>query len=450
MLSRQRHKGIAMNRIFITISFFIFRSGLGYAQDTVKVMFYNLLNWPTTQNVNTTGGRIVQLNAIVDEVAPDLFMVCELGSEQAAEIILDEALQTPDSRYAAAPFVVNQSSDLDQLQQLVFYNTHKLVLNNGATLQNDLITTNLRDINRYSFTLNAMDAGSDPIYLEVFVAHLKAGNPALDPDDAIQREQEVRALTDHLNANASFYQDRYVLFAGDFNLYTSQEAAYQEIIDANNDNAIDFIDPVDTPGDWHTNSTFRAIHTQSTLTSNGHFQDDKGDPDGATGGLDDRFDFIMISENLQGDSTLEYVENSYISFGNNGNCYNQSINDIDCTGTYDSVLRDHLFNMSDHLPVVMSLQTDRQLLHAGDSSLSLPLVFLRSNKVSEELVLSIATGSLPSITVSIFDITGKQLQHRKIEGTSEARFNVIGYPTGLYLMRVSGPTLTSTLKFMKI
>ena len=51
-------------------------------------------------------------------------------------------------------------------------------------------------------------------------------------------------------------------------------------------------DPINTPGSWNNNEDFRGVHTQSTRTSSSGFGG------GAGGGLDDRFDFIMVSQNL--------------------------------------------------------------------------------------------------------------------------------------------------------
>ena len=44
------------------------------------------------------------------------------------------------------------------------------------------------------------------------------------------------------------------------------------------------------------------IHTQSTRTSNSGLIDDSGS------GLDDRFDFIMMSENFNTSSDLYYIK----------------------------------------------------------------------------------------------------------------------------------------------
>jgi len=256
----------------ILIVFMIFLSFQIYAQETINTMFYNLLDFPEAPPSN----RADILKAIVDDYQPDLFMVCELQSEAGADIILNTSLVTQDNRYMRANFIPNQSSSFAGLQQLVFYNSKKLILDDLT-----VITTSIRDINHYIFKLNTPDVATNPIYLDVFVAHLKSSQGI---DNEILRLQMVVEFTDFLS---SIPTDHFVLFAGDLNLYTSNESAYQELLDPSN--SIVLKDPIDRLGGWHNNASFQDIHTQSTRISNNEFNDH-----GAGGGLDDRFDFILF------------------------------------------------------------------------------------------------------------------------------------------------------------
>ena len=47
--------------------------------------------------------------------------------------------------------------------------------------------------------------------------------------------------------------------------------------------------------------------------------------------------------------------------GNNANCFNLNISDETCTGEYSQTLRNQLYSMSDHLPVIMKLETTKNL-----------------------------------------------------------------------------------------
>src|SRR5690625_4591 len=165
------------------------------------------------------------------------------------------------------------------MQQLLYYDSDIWEL-----LATQVLVTNYRDINKYKLQL-LTDDDTDPIYVYAFVAHLKSSSGRAN---RLIRLEMVETLTAHLQY---IEPDAYVLFSGDFNLYTSDEESYQELLDEGN--SIVFQDPIDSFGNWHKNEDFAYLHTQSTRVSNAGFGT------GASGGMDDRFDFIMLSENLR-------------------------------------------------------------------------------------------------------------------------------------------------------
>ena len=106
-------------------------------------------------------------------------------------------------------------------------------------------------------------------------------------------------------------------------------------------NQMGLMDPISTPGNWHNSSSYSLVHTQSTRSSN---ESDGG----ASGGMDDRFDQLLIS------SGFDYIEDSYTSFGNDGNHFNSSINSGNNSAVSNS-MANALYNASDHLPVYMDI-----------------------------------------------------------------------------------------------
>ncbi len=407
-------------------------------QTRIKVMSYNLMHYPGTlyynDATNTFEDRTPVLKSILDTYHPDLFMVCELKNATGAGQILNDALQTDDNRYDAADFVYNQSSTYDELQQLAFYNKQKLVLD-----YQDIITTNTRDINHYRFILNTTDQATNPIYLDVFVAHLKASTGSSNEN---KRLQMVTQFTNYIE---NIPTDHYLLFAGDLNLYTSSEAAYQELTDPTN--AIVLVDPADQEGSWHNNSNYAAIHTQSPLQSNNQFQSEGGGSDGVTGGLDDRFDFILTSENLIGGSQLTYVPDTYQAYGNNGNCFNDNLDDPDCSGAYSQELRDLLVNMSDHIPVALELETPETIginaLYFADSDIN-----LQSNLVDTRLRLQVSDKLINSY-VQVYNPLGQQVARFRLDKHTLNLF-VGNLGNGLYYIRSEQFSLHSPLKFIKM
>lgn len=401
-----------------------------YSQENIKVMFYNLLQFPEAPPSN----RADILKTITDDVNPDLFMVCELQSEQGGELILERTLETSDNRYKMAVFVDNQSSG-DDLQQLVFYNSNKLILNSQ-----DEIITSVRDINHYVFKLNTADVATNAIYIDVFVAHLKASQGS--QNEALRLEMAL----DFTTALAQVPQGHYILFAGDFNFYTSNESGYQEILDVTN--AIVLKDPINKPGNWHINSSFADIHTQSTRTSTSGF-----DGFGAGGGLDDRFDFIMLSENLiNSNARLQYVDQSYETFGNNGNCYNNSINSSSCSGTYSQTMRNALYNMSDHLPVVLELQTGSVLSVENVESLRDYIHLTEGNIIKNKLSLTIDVKLLGE-KLFIYNTLGQKVKNLKIKNAmirNAYTIDATNLTNGIYYLSTSKTLTTSPIKFIKV
>jgi len=411
----------------ILIVFMIFLSFQIYAQETINTMFYNLLDFPEAPPSN----RADILKAIIDDYQPDLFMVCELQSEAGANTILNTSLVTQDNRYMRANFIPNQSSSFTGLQQLVFYNSKKLILDDLT-----VITTSIRDINHYIFKLNTPDVAINPIYLDVFVVHLKSSQGI---DNETLRLQMVVEFTDFLS---SIPTDHFVLFAGDLNLYTSTESAYQELLDPSN--SIVLKDPIDRLGGWHNNFSFQDIHTQSTRTSNAGFNNH-----GAGGGLDDRFDFILISENLQTSATLHYVENSYKAYGNNANCFNDNINDTSCAGTaYSQSIRDNLYNMSDHLPVIMQLQTD-QVLNLSDNLQSNNYIhFKNGNVISDVIVLEIDASILTN-KIHIYNSIGQKIKTSIVNKTITT-IDATNLSSGIYYIVLQNSFNANPLKIIKL
>jgi len=401
-----------------------------YSQDNIKVMFYNLLHYPTTQPA-----RISHLDAILDDYQPDIFAVCELEN-LSGSIDLLNTIQTPSNNYSAATFVTNQSVPASPLQQMVYFNHNKMKLTNEQ-----VHTTVVRDINQYTFLLETPDKDTNPKYLEVFVTHLKAGTNSQDPNNEQKRLDAVNVFTTALN---SVPTSHYVLFAGDLNLYDAAEPAYTELLDVTNN--IVMVDPINRFGSWHNNSSFQDIFTQSAFSftdGNGHIGD------GSTGGIDDRFDFIMMSQNLQSAGAVSYKTNSYAAYGNNGNCWNKSVNDASCTGFYSQTIRNHLFNFSDHLPVVMELETQQTLTVPSEILVENFINFSQGNIVTNQLHILINVEKLQNSTLCIYNQLGQKVLEYSINSSNRINLDVGHLSAGIYYL-TNNKLGVQPLKFLKI
>ena len=424
--------------------FLVLFTSLNFGQTRIKAMMYNILNYSDSE---VSQNKTPFLSTILNEVSPDLLMVCEVVDEIGSDYLFENAIIPFNEDFEKAPFEENQSGSYS-LQQMVYYNSNKLIFEESR-----VITADTRDINQYTFKINTENAEINPIRMEVFVTHLKASTGSSNRQ---RRLNSIQSFVSYTNTIAS---DSYVLFAGDFNFYTSNEEGYQYLID--NRNPIIMIDPINRPAPtfpddgvdyfnydnydstyfWN-NSSFSDIHSQSTRTSNSGLIDDSG----STGGLDDRFDFIMMSENFNTSSDLFYVNDSYQVVGNNGNCYNSQISNSNCSGTYSQTLRNALIEFSDHLPIVMEIETPENTL----STYTLSKINFISSNITQDYLKIFLTDKLDKNTIKIYTINGQLIRIKTPINSSEnsLTIDVRHLSKGIYYL--SHQKLNNPLKFIKI
>lgn len=401
-----------------------------FSQENFKLMFYNLLNFPLETNVPN---RIDYLEQTLNNYKPDIFMVCELNNVYGGNAILQVLQDRISEDYRSAVFTSNTSDDeignQNDLQNLIFYDNSKFILESQHIVQ-----TLYRDFNHYKLKLNSVNQDSNPVYLNAIVCHLKASSGSNNEN---LRLQMVQDLTQYLS---TFPSDSYVMLAGDFNVYSASEPAFLELIDPNNN--IVFVDPVDRMGSWHTNVDYVDVFTQSTRTQTGL--------GGSTGGLDDRFDFILTSTNMLSNQDLYYVPNSYQAFGNNSNlnCFNNEILDTACAGTSFSLeVREALYYFSDHLPVVMELETNEALLSIPTYQTE-SFQIMGTNMVDTTLEVQIHNQSLSSNKLYIFNTLGQVVKSIPLGTSNRLSIDVSGLKNGIYYIRMSN-TNVQPLKFIK-
>lgn len=389
-------------------------------------MFYNLLNYPEAPPSN----RDEILKDLIEEVQPDIFMVCELQNQIGANLILNNVLNSiGETVYTMPEFIENTSSSNQSIQQHIYFDESKFSLHST-----DIIQTQLRDINYYRLeVLN--NTNEEALYLDVFVAHLKA---AQGDSNVLIRSEMVNDFTTYL---ANLPSDANVIFAGDFNFYTANESGFLQLLMGQS--TILFSDPIDAPGDWNNNFNFSSVHTQSTRTSSSNF-----DGFGAGGGLDDRFDFILVSSNMMNENhAISYIPNTYVAYGNNGNCFNKNISDTSCFGEFSQQTRNLLYNMSDHLPVVMQLNNaNASLMNENWNASKELLSFLDGNLVQEYLRLHYNSILSNKTEVLIFNSLGKNIKSIKGQAISE-QIDISHLSSGVYIVKVVG--FPQTYRFIK-
>lgn len=199
--------------------------------------------------------------------------------------------------------------------------------------------------------------------LLIFNSHFEAGDSTGFGGDRFARENEATDIRNYISANN--LGNANLISAGDFNVDSNFELSgvnnfsgrsSLQILRDGTDADGRLLDPL-FPGGG--NVTFRnnfELADQLTQSpSNG-----AGPLTG--GGIDDRFDFILTSDELLDGEGVALIANSYRVFGNNGSTFNDQINDGNTisinglTSFTTSQVLDALESGSDHLPVVADFQ----------------------------------------------------------------------------------------------
>jgi endonuclease/exonuclease/phosphatase family metal-dependent hydrolase len=290
----------------------------------------------------------------------------------------------------------------------------------------EYIPTDLRDIAEY---IIRFPRSNDTVY--VYSAHLKAGNPDFSEDDEdLQRLAEVTILRDnHLNHHS---QGTKFIVSGDLNLYASDEPAYQKLLTEEPGNYGHSFDPINRPGGWHNNASFSDIHTQSSRTT------DLGDG-GSTGGMDDRFDFILVSEPL-----LEKVETgTYKAFGNDGNHFNQAINN-GTNSAVSSEVADALHLGSDHLPVIVDFDLSISSLESEndfDLSTNFKLIQNYPNPFNPRTTINYELQFTNYVELGVYNLLGKKIailvSEKQSAGNYSIKWDASGFAGGVYFYKIA-------------
>jgi len=230
--------------------------------------------------------------------------------------------------------------------QGVVYNTQTVQLIDERTIGRVSFQGNARHTLRYRFRPVGYDFNSD---FYIYNSHLKAND---NDQDAARRAVEAasnRADATSLGDSAS------VIYLGDLNLYRDTEPAYQALIEAGTAQAFD---PIDRPGRWTRNPRYREVHTQSTTVAGGNGR--------SGGGVNDRFDFQLVTAPLMDGEGMSYIgpsipnlsdavqSESYRVFGNDGSHF--ASRDISTGSAESQEMLERLERVSDHLPVVVDYQ----------------------------------------------------------------------------------------------
>ncbi len=313
----------------------------GPTRAQVRVVTYNVANGSGVGNtIEPRTGMDLVLAAMGNESTAGIARPIDILLLQEVDDVtttVQDFLDIMNTLYGPGTYargtVLNASTVA--LHQGVIYNTNTVSLLDELAFGTSSGSKAARQPMRYEFRPVGYDSTAD---FYVYNSHYKANTEAASQARRLYEAEIIRDNADALG------QGQHIIYGGDYNVQSSTEASYQELLTPGNGQAFD---PINAPGTWHNDTTFAGIHTQSPH-------------DGSAGlvssGMDDRLDFLLTSGEVLDNEGFSYIPGTYHAFGNNGTTYNQAINAPSNTYPLTSAELDALAHVSDHLPVVADFQ----------------------------------------------------------------------------------------------
>ena len=310
-----------MRRLYALLPLLLLGSMTVTAQefDTVRVCTYNVLNFGGGSN-----DRLDELRMILNEIRPRILLVQEIESE-AGHILFRDSIAAQLDIPLQSTGLLSQDQDS---YSVIFFDASTFESNEAIALDDsprDAITVRLYH--------QARGVGDS---VQFITAHWKAGD---SEEDEFVRFLNSEVVGDFINETAEVEEFYNFLFGGDLNVYSAEERGYLHLtIPPTNF----LLDPIGQSNIWHDTPPNAPFHTQSTR--------DRQFGGGVSGGMDDRFDFLLVSAPLYD----RYVTDSYTAFGNDGHHFDDSINALPNLAV-GPVMAQALHDASDHLPVYLDL-----------------------------------------------------------------------------------------------
>ena len=314
-----------MNKIWIILSLVTLLVFDLQSQDTIKVATYNLLRYGSNTNRN------IDFKKVIDYIDADIYITQELTNNSGVTNFLNNVLNKESDKFLSAKFY--DETDIDQA---LFYDKNKFEILSTSKIEGDprnIIAYRLQHIQ------------TEKIFF-VFNLHMKASQGSSNQQRRYTQVQQLINYTQQMN------EDHFYVVAGDFNIYSTNEPAYQKFFETTATGYGKFNDLINVEGSYR-NEDYAIYHTQSPRTS--QFGG------GASGGMDDRFDYILFSDSLMQSNRTFVLKETYKAIGNDGNHYDKAINIAPNTAVTQEIAN-ALHDASDHLPVVVDIVFSNEIV----------------------------------------------------------------------------------------
>ncbi|MCC7158207.1 MAG: T9SS type A sorting domain-containing protein [Ignavibacteria bacterium] len=407
-------------RIYFSIILLLFTYSV-LSQENVKVMTYNILEYSGSDSaVRNPHFRKVILNS-----SPDILIIEEIHSQQALNGFLANVMNAYGNFYSAGTFINGPDTDNG-----IFFRTSKFIF-----ISNTRITTAFRDINE--FKLIHINYPGDT--LRIFAVHLYPGSGSVNENRRAAEVDSLRKFTSSLPSNSLY------ITAGDFNITGANEPAYIKLMQTGNGNFIDLLPPM--PGIWD-NPAYASYHTMSSRV--------RSFGGGSTGGLRNRFDMILVSPSISNNGRITYVPNTITAFGNDGNHYQDSINQRPNTIVPDSIA-DAIHYSSDHIPQFAIFKFGNPVgIQAHHNSYPHNFLLKQNypNPFNPVTAINISIPKAGNIVLKVYDSKGDEaatiLDKFVLAGDHTIHFDAAEFSSGVYFCTLRSGDFTATRKMILV
>ncbi len=340
-------------------------SSILYSQSTFRVASYNVKRFPNVSNVSNVTAAF---KTVIGQFNPHILVAVELDGSNAVQKFLSDVMPAGYKASTEVNIIWGTGNEC-----AVFY-----VDSLFTYLGSSMITADTRPIAEFKFVpKNCSDT------LTIFGAHFKAYD--------YETARRLSAATSLRERTAKMKPSENYIVAGDFNIFTSAEPAFQKLLDQSTPGY--FYDPLNAVGNWTNNPDFAYTHSSSPSM------------------LTTRLDMILYSQALKDYGGIDYSQNSFSIFGNDWNHFAKSVIDGRNSWFIDFSVGSAAILASDHLPVFADFSYS--VSTGVDQSKEIPNSYSLSqnypNPFNPETIINYSIPSSGQVKLSIFDLVGREI-----------------------------------------
>ncbi|MCX7874761.1 MAG: T9SS type A sorting domain-containing protein [Melioribacteraceae bacterium] len=418
-----------MKNFLIAITLFFFISfGFSLSQEKLRLMSYNILNYPNSRNSTSITSIEPHYKNIINKINPDLLVVVEMVQQSGVQQFLNNVL---GNEFNAANVVIRStnSSGYDGNDCAFYYKPSKVKL-----IESKAISARTRVISSFKVVSNFSNDT-----LVILGVHLKANEYNSADNNLLNQQKRTDAVISLRNETDKFLDGKNFLVCGDFNIFSSDEQAFQKLIDKSKPGY--FIDFTNSIGNWSGDPKFSSVCTYSASK------------------LDTRLDMILISQSLVDKGGIDYINNSYKIFGNDGNQFNRSVANTSNSWFFNEPsLAVSTTTASDHLPIYadfeFGVKTDINDFFELPSEIKLEQNYPNPFNPTTTIKFNIGNYTNNKVSIKLYDVLGNEIStlvdDYKKPGSYELNFNAKDLSSGVYFYKLQVGNFVQTKKMILI